>query len=81
MSTRKAQGVILEEFLCIRTEIKTSKSKIDALLGKGSPVIDRLPSELLSHILGFCISGLDSKSRFELLRGEVSCFWRDVTSS
>ncbi|KAI6013520.1 hypothetical protein EDC04DRAFT_697198 [Pisolithus marmoratus] len=85
----RLQGVektLFKQLLEIRAAIKTQESKIDELVKKGPPAIDRLPVELLARIIFQSLPNYDDHCvsvEFRLVNrrsnlSTVSRLWRNV---
>ncbi|KAI6100360.1 hypothetical protein F5141DRAFT_1218909 [Pisolithus sp. B1] len=84
---QSTEKTLVEQLLAVRVAIETQKSKISKLVEDRPSLINRLPIELLTKILGFLLvsSGGDRYRFFRSLPklrknlAGVSRFWRDVT--
>ena len=68
----------VKRLLHIRVTIKACRTKIDVLLKKRPPAIDRLPPELLSLIFKHSIPDFDNPGEWMQKLSGVSRIWQDV---
>ncbi|KAI6039644.1 hypothetical protein EDC04DRAFT_1656651 [Pisolithus marmoratus] len=80
------ERTLIKQLLEIRAAIKTQESKIDELVKKGPPAINRLPVELLARIIFQSLPNYDDYCESKELRlvnrrsnlSTVSRLWRNV---